>query len=83
MPPRPRPAALSSDLVPVSAMLAELQRKAPIAIVLLDACRDNPYPPGTLVAGADGAAVAAAASGLGEPRGAAPVREAGPETLAR
>lgn len=77
----PQAGGVVSDLMPVSEMLAELQRKVPIAIVLLDACRDNPYPPGTLVAGADGAAVAAAASGLGEPRGAAPVREAGPQTL--
>jgi len=77
----PQAGGVVSDLVPVSAMLAELQRKAPIAIVLLDACRDNPYPPGTLVAGAGGAAFATAASGLGEQRGAAPVRDEGPETL--
>jgi len=76
----PQAGGVVADLMPVSAMLAELQRKAPIAIVLLDACRDNPYPPGTLVAGSDGTAVAAA-SGLGEPRGAAPVRDEGPETL--
>jgi uncharacterized caspase-like protein len=70
-----------ADLVPVSAMLAELQSKAPIAIVLLDACRDNPYPPGTLVAGAGGSAAAVSATGLGQPRGAASLRNTGPETL--
>jgi len=77
----PQAGGVVSDLLPVAAMLAELQRKAPIAIMLLDACRDNPYPPGTLVASGGGAAVATAASGLGEPRGAAPVRDEGPETL--
>ena len=69
------------DLVAVGAMLAELQRTAPIAIVLLDACRDNPYPPGTLVAGEGGNPQTVSASGLGEPRGAAPLRDDGPETL--
>ena len=56
-------------------VLAELQRTAPIAIVLLDACRDNPYPPGTLVAWRGGKPQTVAATGLGEPRGAAPLRE--------
>lgn len=77
----PQAGGVVADLVPVSPVLAELQRKAPIAIVLLDACRDNPYPPGTLVAGADGAAVPVSAAGLGAPRGAASLRNTGPETL--
>ena len=77
----PKAGGMVADLVPVSTVLAELQRRAPIAIVLLDACRDNPYPPGTLVAGAGGVAVPVSASGLGEPRGAASLRNTGPETL--
>ena len=77
----PEAGGVVTDLIPVSSMLAELQRKAPIAIVLLDACRDNPYPLGTLVAGSGGAAVPVSAAGLGASRGAASLRNTGPETL--
>ena len=77
----PHTGGVVADLIPVSLMLAELQRKAPIAIVLLDACRDNPYPPGTLVAAAGDAAIPISAAGLGQPRGAASLRNTGPETL--
>ena len=36
-------------LVPVSALIAELQATVPVTIVLLDACRTNPFPPGAMV----------------------------------
>ena len=57
-------------LVPVSALIAELQAKVPVTIVLLDACRSNPFPPGAMVKLEDGAAlVPVAEGGLGTPRG--------------
>ncbi len=78
---RPARGGTVDDLVPVGALLSELQRIAPIAIVLLDACRDNPYPAGTLVVTGGGGPSPLAAAGLGEPRGAAALRNDGPETL--
>jgi uncharacterized caspase-like protein len=61
-------------LVPISRMLEALQATVPVTIVLLDACRDNPFPPGTLVRMEPGAApVALAPAGLSAPRGASPL----------
>jgi len=37
-------AAAAEKLVPVSGYLARLRRQAAVVIVLLDACRDNPFP---------------------------------------
>ncbi|MER8785216.1 caspase family protein [Mesorhizobium sp. M1006] len=36
-------------LVPLSSVVAELKAKVPVTIVLLDACRNDPFPPGTLL----------------------------------
>ncbi|MEO5758479.1 MAG: caspase family protein, partial [Mesorhizobium sp.] len=36
-------------LVPLSSILTELKAKVPVTIVLLDACRNDPFPPGTLL----------------------------------
>jgi uncharacterized caspase-like protein len=55
-------------LIPVSAFLAELRSAVPLSIVLLDACRNNPFPPGFRLASKD-AMSAPAAAGLGVPRG--------------
>jgi uncharacterized caspase-like protein len=58
-------------LVPVSKVLADLQKTVPVTIVLLDACRSNPFPPGATVRlDAGSPPVEVGASGLGEPRGA-------------
>ncbi|MBX3578694.1 MAG: caspase family protein [Rhizobiaceae bacterium] len=64
-------------LAPLSAIIDELKATVPVAIVMLDACRDNPFPAGALVK-ADPAApgVPIDASGLGESRGAAPLAAA-------
>lgn len=63
--------AASEKLVPVSALIAGLQAEVPVLIVLLDACRDNPFPPGAMVrASPAGAAAPVAAGGLGQMRGA-------------
>lgn len=57
------PADPANDLVAVSALLADLKSKVPIAIVLLDACRTNPFPADAVVATASGP-VPIAAAGL-------------------
>jgi uncharacterized caspase-like protein len=59
-------------LVPLSRVMAELGRAVPLVIALLDACRDNPFPPGTTMRTApDASPVAVSASGLGETRSVA------------
>lgn len=39
----------SETLVPLSEVLDDLKNAAPVTIILLDACRTNPFPPGTLM----------------------------------
>src|SRR4051794_4707447 len=36
-------------LVPLSKILAELKKTVPVTIVLLDACRNDPFPPGSIL----------------------------------
>jgi len=58
-------------LVPLSRLLGELQKVVPVTIVLLDACRDNPFPPGATVQVEAGAEpVQMGTAGLSAPRGA-------------
>lgn len=59
------------NFVSLEEILGELRRRAKITVVLLDACRTNPFPPGTVLR-KDGEAKPAeiSASGLGAPRGA-------------
>ena len=54
----------ASDLVAVGPILERLRKTVPIVIVLLDACRTNPFPPGTIIA-SGGAAAPASWSGDG------------------
>lgn len=71
--------AAGEKLVPVSAFLERLRSTVPVAIVLLDACRDNPFPAGaqvTLEPG--GSPVPIGSEGLGETRGAARLVENDP-----
>ena len=57
-------------LVPLSGIMDRLKRNVPITILLLDACRSNPFPAGaTLKAGREDRPAPIAASGLGAPRG--------------
>lgn len=66
--------AAGEKLVPLSALTAKLQASVPVTILLLDACRNNPFPPGaTLVPASGGAPVAVTASGLGGARGVTPI----------
>ncbi|WP_246730368.1 caspase family protein [Nitratireductor mangrovi] len=63
--------AASERLVPLSEVLARLRETVPVTILLLDACRDNPFPPGAtlkLAAGAEPLPISA--GGLAETRGA-------------
>lgn len=67
--------AAGEKLVPVSALIAELQAAVPVVIVMLDACRDNPFPAGATVrAGPDAQPLPVGTAGLGETRGATSLR---------
>ncbi len=58
------------SLVSLTKVLDELKQTVPVTIVLLDACRDNPFPAGTtLTLEEGGEALPIAAGGLGETRG--------------
>lgn len=63
--------AAGEKLVPISGFMQELQSTVPVAILLLDACRDNPFPAGALVRLEQGGeALPMGDGGLGETRGA-------------
>lgn len=66
-----------TGLSPVSEFLAQLRSSVPVSIILLDACRSNPFPPGFTLA-PNGKPVAA--SGLGAPRGVASAED-GPQGI--
>ncbi|MDP3895366.1 MAG: caspase family protein, partial [Mesorhizobium sp.] len=69
--------AAGERLVPLSALMAKLRAAVPVTIILLDACRDNPFPPGSTVRlSADAAPAAVGAGGLGETRGVTPLGRA-------
>ena len=59
----------ANTLIPLSSLLAELRAKVPVAIVLLDACRTNPFPAGSIITTPAGP-VPVAAAGLDLTRGA-------------
>jgi uncharacterized caspase-like protein len=66
--------AAAEKLVPVSALIAKLQAEVPVLIVMLDACRNNPFPPDAMVrASAGAAATPMTAGGLGLIRSAASI----------
>jgi uncharacterized caspase-like protein len=66
--------AATEKLVPVSDVVRRLRQTVPVTIVLLDACRDNPFPPGAVLRlEADANPVPVSAGGLSDPgRGASP-----------
>ena len=55
------------DLVSINEAIETLRRTVPVAIVLLDACRDNPFPPGALIETQDGGKAPIAVAGLAPP----------------
>jgi uncharacterized caspase-like protein len=72
--------AASERLIPLSKYVSELQKTVPVTIVLLDACRTNPFPPDAMVRlDADAAPVAMASGGLGGSRSATPLDDGVPE----
>ncbi|MGE4251353.1 MAG: caspase family protein [Parvibaculaceae bacterium] len=57
-------------LIPLGPLLGELRTRAKITIVLLDACRTNPFPPGAMIkSGPSAPGVAIAAQGLARTKG--------------
>ncbi|MGE0503148.1 MAG: caspase family protein [Rhizobiaceae bacterium] len=69
---------IAGELAPVSEMLARLESTVQVTIVLLDACRSNPFPAGSMVTLAGGTEpVPISVAGLGEPRGASALKPAG------
>jgi len=64
----------AKGLAPISPLLETLQKTAPVTILLLDACRTNPFPPGTTVEQENGSEVPVASAGLAGTRGAAPMK---------
>jgi len=64
------PEIAGETLLPVSQLLDELAKTVPVTILLLDACRSDAFPPGTMIQPPDGSApVEAQETGLGELRG--------------
>lgn len=70
-------------LAPLSPFLTRLQAAVPVTILLLDACRTNPFPKGTLIAGAASPPAEVSAAGLGALRGAVSLKPEGdrPDSL--
>lgn len=63
--------AAGERLVPISSFIAELQATVPVTIVMLDACRDNPFPAGATVRlDVSAHPLPMGEGGLGETRGA-------------
>ncbi|QIG50669.1 peptidase C14 [Nordella sp. HKS 07] len=69
------------ELVSLTAVVDKLKATVPVVIVLLDACRTNPFPAtAQLKATPESPALPVTVSGLGAPRGAAVVENAAPAT---
>ena len=68
-------------LVPLSQILAELKKSVPVTIVLLDACRNDPFPPGSVLKlSPDDEGKPITAGGLGETRGVVALKDPGSST---
>ncbi|MGE0241867.1 MAG: caspase family protein [Parvibaculaceae bacterium] len=64
-------------LAPLTRTIEQIRQSVPVTILLIDACRTNPFPPGALVktqAALPGALIGA--TGLGAPKGAVAVDDA-------
>ena len=73
--------AAGERLVPLSDILNRLRQTVPVTILLLDACRDNPFPPtATLRVRPDAPAEPLSAGGLGQTRGVRALDAAAPKT---
>ncbi len=64
-------------LAAISPILAQLQASVPVTILLLDACRTNPFPKGAMIAAEGGTPAPVSVAGLGALRGVVPFRSTG------
>ena len=72
------PSKAGATLLPVTDLLDDLAKTVPITIVLLDACRSDAFPAGTMIQPPGSAIpVAAQATGLGALRGPTPIARPG------
>ena len=72
------PSKAGATLLPVTDLLDDLAKTVPVTIVLLDACRSDAFPAGTMIQPPDASApIEAQATGLGELRGPAPIAKPG------
>ena len=71
---------IGKSLVPLSEVLAELRAEVPLTVFLVDACRSNPFPPGTLARN-QGKAIPLGGSGLTAPRGFSTVETAATDEI--
>lgn len=72
------PVTAGATLLPVAPVLDVLAATVPVTILLLDACRSDAFPPGTMIQPPGGSApVEARAAGLGELRGPAVIARPG------
>ncbi len=53
-----------NDLVTLSGLVAELQTQVPLVLAFLDACRSNPFPPGSVFVAPDGRKLPVSDAGL-------------------
>ncbi len=58
-----------NDLVTLSGLVAELQTQVPLVLAFLDACRSNPFPPGSVFVAPDGRKLPVSDAGLAATRG--------------
>lgn len=71
------PESAGASLVAVQPILEAMSKAAPVSIVLLDACRSDPFPPGTeILLPGDSVPTPVEGTGLAEVRGPAPVKAA-------
>ncbi|MDO8359753.1 MAG: tetratricopeptide repeat protein, partial [Devosia sp.] len=78
------PQTAGDSLVPVGPMLEALSKAAPVTIVLLDACRSDPFPPGQMIVlPGDTQPVPIETQGLAAVRGPTPLArpDADPDSL--
>ncbi|MEP7211179.1 MAG: caspase family protein, partial [Alphaproteobacteria bacterium] len=75
------PERAGQTLIPLSDLLDELAKSVPVTIMLLDACRSNAFPAGTMIQ-LPGAStpIPAVESGLAEVRGPTPIAKIGVPT---
>lgn len=71
---------VGATLVPLSGILEDLRAAVPLTIFLIDACRSNPFPPGSM-ARDKGKELPVGAAGLGAPRGAAPAGDSASDEI--